>query len=114
MKAFNAIGASANSSPPVSVTPGKVPRPPLNVVAVAGVGQATISWDAPASNGGLTITGYTVTSTPGSETCVWTSGPLTCDVTGLTSGDTYSFTVTATNTRGTGRASSASNSVIPG
>jgi len=113
VRATNAIGSSPRSSPAVSVTPGKVPRAPLNVVAIAGSGQATITWDAPASNGGLIITGYTVTASPGSNTCAWTTGPLTCTVSGLIAGDPYTFTVTATNARGTGAASVVSNSVQP-
>ncbi|HEY5024774.1 MAG TPA: fibronectin type III domain-containing protein, partial [Acidimicrobiales bacterium] len=67
---------------------------------------------APASNGS-TITGYTVTSSPGGHTCVWTSGPLTCTVSGLTNGTPYTFSVTATNGVGTGPASTASSAVTP-
>ena len=40
-----------------------VPGAPTNVSAVAGNGQATVTWTIPASNGGSPITGYTATST---------------------------------------------------
>jgi hypothetical protein len=83
------------------------------VSAVAGNAQATVSWTAPASNGGSDITAYTVTSSPGSYTCGWTSGPLTCTVTGLANGTPYTFTVTATNGVGTGPASDPSAPVTP-
>ena len=41
-----------------------VPGAPTNVVAVAGNGQAAVSFVAPADNGGSPITSYTVTSSP--------------------------------------------------
>ncbi|MCU1582644.1 MAG: fibronectin, partial [Microbacteriaceae bacterium] len=44
-------------------------------------------------------------------TATGTGSPLT--VTGLTNGDTYTFTVTATNAIGTGAPSQASNAVTP-
>src|ERR1019366_6841517 len=65
------------------------------------------------------ITHYTVTAadstTPanGGQTCTWTTGTLTCTVTGLTDGDSYTFTVTAANSVGTSAASTASNAVTP-
>lgn len=52
-------------------------------------------------------------TTPGNggQTVTGTGSPLT--VTGLTNGDTYTFTVTATNAAGTGSPSAASNAVTP-
>ena len=88
------------------------PDPPTNVTATAGNGQATVSFVAPADDGGSTITGYTVTSAPGNITADGTSSPIT--VTGLTNGTSYTFTVTATNDLGTSDPSAPSNEVTPG
>ncbi|GFO70066.1 hypothetical protein GMLC_36450 [Geomonas limicola] len=88
-----------------------VPGAPTIGSATAGEAQASVSFTAPASTGGTSITGYTVTASPGGATATGASSPLT--VTGLTNGTSYSFTVSATNTAGTGSASAPSNSVTP-
>jgi alpha-tubulin suppressor-like RCC1 family protein len=88
-----------------------VPGAPTIGTATAGDAQASVAFTAPASNGGSAITGYTVTSNPGGLTGTGASSPIT--VSGLTNGTAYTFTVTATNSVGTGSASAASNSVTP-
>ncbi|WP_211209725.1 beta strand repeat-containing protein [Uliginosibacterium gangwonense] len=88
-----------------------VPGSPTIGTAATGAAQASVSFSAPAFTGGASITGYTVTSSPGGFTGTGTGSPLV--VTGLTNGTSYTFTVTATNSVGTGPASAASNSVVP-
>lgn len=72
---------------------------------------AEVSFVRPAADGGATITGYTVTSSPGGLTGTGTAGPIT--VSGLTTGQPYTFTVTATNSAGTGPASPVTVPVTP-
>jgi len=87
------------------------PGAPTIGTATAGDRQATVSFTAPASNGGATISRYTVTSNPHGLTASGNGSPVT--LTGLTNGTAYTFTVVATNSAGDGAASAASNSVVP-
>ncbi len=97
-----AVQPSATSFIGVYVAPGSTaPGAPTAVGAVAGDGQATVSWTAPVSDGGTAVTGYTVTSSPGNLTAPATG--TSAVVSGLTNGTAYTFTVTATNSVGTGR-----------
>ena len=112
--ATNAMGASVASSPSNSVSPFTVPGAPVIGTATAGNSQATVTFTAPASNGGSAITSYTATSTPGGFTgTISQAGSGAISVTGLTNGTAYTFTVKATNAAGTGAASVASNSITP-
>jgi hypothetical protein len=87
----------------------KVPNAPTIGTATASGPTASVTFTAPSNIGGSAITGYTVISSPGSITGTGTSSPIT--VTGLTGNTTYTFTVVATNSYGTGPASAVSNSV---
>ncbi len=87
------------------------PDAPTGAAAMANDASARVSFSAPAFNGGSSITGYTVTASPGGVTATGPSSPI--DVTGLTNGLSYTFTVAATNLAGTGVASGASNAVTP-
>src|SRR5690606_27234243 len=112
--ATNAIGTGPASTPSNSVTPqatATVPTAPAAVTATAGDAQATVSFAAPASDGGSPITGYTATSFPGGISASGSGSPIV--VAGLTNGTPYTFTVTATNAIGMGPASAPSNSVTP-
>ncbi len=82
----------------VQATVGDFSSVPTSPVAVGGNGEVLVSWSAPVDDGGRTVTGYTVSSSPGTGTCVTAS--TSCAVTGLTNGTEYSFTVVATNTTG--------------
>ena len=86
---------------------------PTSVTATStGATTANVSFTAPASDGGATITSYTATSSPSGITgSISQAGSGTIAMTGLTAGTTYTFTVTATNSAGTSAASSASNSI---
>jgi uncharacterized protein (TIGR02145 family) len=109
--AINAAGNSVPSALSAAVTPRTVPGAPTSPVATAGNAQASVAFTAPVSNGGSAITGYRVTSSPGSKTATGTSSPIV--VTGLTNGTAYTFTVVAINAVGNSVPSAASTAVTP-
>lgn len=94
-------------------TPGAPGAPGIGL-ATAGNGQVTVTFTAPASDGGSAITGYTVTSSPSGGTDSHAgSTSLSHVITGLSNGTAYTFSVSASNSNGTSAASTASNSVTP-
>jgi hypothetical protein len=103
------LGTVASSSREVPGAPTIGTATDVGTARAYNNGAASVTFTAPTFDGGLPITGYTVTSSPGGFTGTGASSPIT--VAGLASSTAYTFTVTATNSRGTGAASAASNSV---
>lgn len=99
---YRVLDATANPSRAVTgtitVAVTALPARPTGVRAVAkGATSISVSWAAAADHGSP-ITGYTVVETGGAGT--WRCAASPCVATGLTTGQTYSFTVTATNAVG--------------
>jgi hypothetical protein len=115
--ASNSAGAGTPSAPSNAVSPATTPSAPTAVSATAGAGSITVNFGAPANNGGASITGYMTTCTssnggvPGSN--IGGASATSIQVSGLTSGKSYTCTVTASNSAGAGSASTSSNPVIP-
>lgn len=101
--ARNAVGwgppgaASAVVVPRVPTAPGA----PVAVTAQARHQSAVVRWQRP-DDGGLALTRYTVTATPGGASTTVTAPNTEATVSGLTNGTAYTFAVTATNDAGTG------------
>ena len=87
-----------------------VPGAPSGAVATVGNASASVAFTVP-NDGGSAITGYTVTSNPLTPPVTGTTSPI--NVTGLTNGTAYTFTVVATNAVGNSVASAASAAVTP-
>jgi plastocyanin len=122
---FSLIGNWGNASPAYAPTTpyGRtyhdhllgIPQPPSNVVAAAGSSTAAVSWQPPTDEGTSTISSYQVTphdlTTGNDGATVTVAGTST--MVPVSNGDSYTFTVTATNDAGTSAPSSASAAVSP-
>jgi len=113
--ATNLVGTGPPSGTSNVVIPDPVPGIPTGVAAVAGDGQATVSFVRP-GNASADMT-YRVSATDltspvdGGQIVVNGSSPVV--LSGLTNGERYVFTVQAINPRGFGPVSTSSNQVIP-
>lgn len=103
----NRPGRTATST--ITLDVRDVPSRPAAPDAVADDATVTLSWAAPDDNG-APITGYTVRYGGTSRAC---GAAPRCTITGLTNGEPYQFTVTATNAVGTSEESPPSKAVTP-
>ncbi|HEY8813509.1 MAG TPA: fibronectin type III domain-containing protein [Candidatus Dormibacteraeota bacterium] len=79
------------------------PTAPTNLAATSGpgAGQMTLSWTPPTSNGsGDSISHYTITVTPGGTSAQVNGQTTTYVASNLADNVTYTFKVTATNSKG--------------
>jgi LPXTG-motif cell wall-anchored protein len=112
VKANNSYGTSGSSNEAnATATALMAPGAPKNLVATPGSGKVTLTWTAPASDGGSPILNYQVYRTPegGSVEMIKSVGASTLtyvDESG-TAGTNYTYTVKAVNAIGTGPSSSA-------
>ena len=82
-----------------------MPSAPRNLLADAGDGAATLTWDAPEDDGGSEITDYQYRINGRNPWTAIGSTDTTHTVTGLVNGTVYVFEVRAVNRIGRGRAS---------
>ena len=86
--------------------------PTIGTATVTGYTTASVTYTASTNTGGSPITSYTAVSSPGGITgTLATSGSGTINISGLSQGTAYTFTVYATNAVGNSASSAASNSV---
>jgi titin len=115
VQAKNVVGGNTSQFSN-TVTPATVPSAPTTVTATPGIGQAVVNFTPSANNGGMPITAYTVTASPGGASATGPGGGIV--VTGLQNGGTYTFTVVATNALGNSLTSAPSSPVtlpnVPG
>jgi titin len=116
--ARNIVGLGTPSAESAGVTVYGMPSAPTGVVGVSGDRQVSLTWAAPASNGGMAITNYIIEYRRASET-TWTtlvrpaSTATSAVVPGLTNGFNYVFRVTAVNVAGNSSPSAQSAGVTP-
>ena len=93
-----------------------VPGVPTGLSGTAGNTRISLRWHPPASDGGSAVTGYVVTPYVGgvAQSAIGYGSVATVQtIGGLTNGDSYTFTVQATNAVGLGDPSDPSAAVIP-
>ena len=114
VQANNGAYTSDSSTATIAVTPATVPGAPTGATGTSSEpGKATITFTAPTSNGGSSITEYVVTSSPGGLSCTATDPSTGCEIAGLTNGTGYTFTVNAKNSVGSSANSTPSAAITP-
>ncbi|MCQ3815050.1 MAG: fibronectin type III domain-containing protein, partial [Acidimicrobiia bacterium] len=101
---------SAGTGAYVTVTAAVVNTPgaPQNLAATAGDQTVSLVWEAPASNGGADISGYSIQHRVNTEGTDWSAvttvaaDVLTQTIASLTNGNTYQVRVAARNSAGLG------------
>ena len=129
LRAVNSAGPGLASSTSPSFSPRAIggttvtattttPSAPRNPQVLAEPSTtAMVSWQEPRTDGGATITSYTVSVSPAgtcSASIAASSRVGSCSVSGLTPGVTYTFTIQAVNSNGSGDAATVTYTVPGG
>lgn len=115
----NGIGTTVYSAPtsivpdPNPPTPPTPASPPRDVQAVAGDREVTVSWQPPGSAGSFAVSQYQMQASPGGASCLATAPQLTCVITGLTNGESYTVSGRALTGAGWSTYSAPSAAVVP-
>ena len=123
VRAVNAVGTGPDSAASDPVTPATAPSAPTIGSVVGGNAQATVTWTAPANDGGSPVTGYRVTilrlssaaanATVRNRTTSTLLGPTVRSRSFTLPGSNYRFQVVAVNANGVGAPSARSSNVVP-
>lgn len=107
-------GSPVKSAPSASATPYDVPAAPT-LVATSGNGKVALTWTS-VDNMGSSVSAYIVAVTPSPATAPAdiTGSSTTTEVSGLSNGTKYSFTLKARNLRGDSSASAPVSSTPVG
>ena len=112
LTATNSVGTSLGNAT-VFLIPDIPSAPTIAEIAAAGSNGVLITYSAPESDGGSTITSYTVTASPGDKSATVTrSASGTINISGLNAATTYSFTITASNLMGRSAPSAPSKTIL--
>ena len=118
LRAMNSVGYSEWSTSAMDTVAAVVPGKPTLFTAVSGT-TVTLTWVAPAANGGAAVTAYTIqvstTGTGGWGSLATKVGDdASHDHTGLRAGDTRYYQIRASNSVGAGEWSDVASATIAG
>ena len=110
LRAVNGVGNGPVAA--ATATPGRMADAPQTLAAAAGNRQVTLTWEAPADDGGAAISSYEYRYAAGASVPAgtgWTSvgTALTATVNSLDNGTTYAFEVRAVSGFGNGATATA-------
>ena len=117
VSAINANGTGLPSDIANATTATTVPGAPTSLTATAsGTSTIDLTWNAPSDDGGASITGYKIEVSPNGSSSSWSdlvantnNNTTTYSHTGLSTGTTRHYRVSAINSAGTGTASRTAN-----
>ena len=105
VSATTGAGESPALAAPDRVTPLTLPGSPQSLSAISNVSAVDLTWSAPEESGGVPITGYRITRSPGEIIMDISESPFR--VTGLANGTAYTFSVRTRTSHGLSSATTA-------